>query len=813
MAEHQPRVDFKAVAEALLQRAEALVQQWLRGGRRRGHEWVCGDLAGAEGSSCSVNLTTGAWADFAAGDRGGDLLSLYAAIHGMTQLEAARELQVQLGLAQAAGAAPPATKPSAPPQKPPRQAVEWLPLHPVPAEAPDYRTQWGHYSRGIPAAHWEYRDAAGRLLGVVCRFEASDGSKDVQPLSYCQGSDGRREWRYRAFVEPRPLYGLDRLAAAPQPVPMAVVVEGEKCADALQAVLGPAMPVLAWPGGGNAAGKADWSALHGVQAVVLWPDADAKLDKGTGTRLPLEAQPGMKAMRRVQALLAEQGVPALLVDVGEPGARPDGWDCADAVADGWTRDQVLSFMQRLLPERAPAPAPGAAPARAGVGGARRAAEGASTPPRAGAGQDGPADDWRARLIWRNAWQLLACVPNVVEVLLHHEAWQGVIGFDEFSQRVVKRKRAPFETAGTALPSDEWTDVDDTRAAVWVAQHERFVPNSAAVAEAVNVVARANAFHPVVDWLRGLRWDGTERLDHWMVDLLRVADTPYVRRVSRYFPIGMVMRVLQPGVKFDYCLVLEGRQGRRKSTALRILGGEWFSDIELDLANKDSMSNIRGKWLHEFGEMGSIARTEATRQKSFLSRQVDEFRPSYGRREIRCPRQSAFSGTTNEWAWNKDPTGGRRFWPVEVLDEIDTDGLAAVREQLFAEAYQAALAGERYWPDGDEQRTLFDEEQLAREAPEAYAEILQAWMAGGQFDLDYPSGTFALSDAIMAGLKIEAKSITRDVQTRVGIVLGKLGCERMERRNVTPRFVYKRPRRNAASSQAADAAGNVVEVPF
>lgn len=787
--------DFRTVAEAALQRAEQLLAQWLPGGRRVGHEWQCADLSGAAGNSLSVSLTKGAWCDFAIGHKGGDLVSLYAAIRGLDQVGAARELAGQLGVTLTHRT----TVASASARRP-----EWIPVHPVPAAAPDYRTQWGHYARGVPVRHWEYRDAADRLLGVVCRFEASDGSKDVQPLSWCTDGAGRSEWRYRAFAEPRPLYGLDRLEAARHCAPefqgVAILVEGEKCAEALQGMVGPLIPVLTWPAGANAAGKADFSALQGLLQVVCWPDADAKIDKGTGRCLPLEHQPGVRAMRKAQAMLARLGVQARLVDVGEPGARPDGWDCADAIAEGWTRDQVLSFMQRLLPDATPAAVP--APAQAGGGG------GGSTPTRARAGRD-DVPEWRGRLIWRNAWQLLACTPNVVEVLLHHEAWQGVIGFDEFSQRVVKRRRAPFELASTALPSDDWTDVDDTRAAVWIAQHERFVPSSAAVAEAVNVVARANAFHPVVDWLRSLRWDGVERLDHWMVDLLRVADTTYARRVSRYFLIGMVMRVLQPGVKFDYCLVLEGRQGRRKSTALRILGGEWFSDIELDLANKDSMSNIRGKWLHEFGEMGSIARTEATRQKSFLSRQVDEFRPSYGRREIRCPRQSAFAGTTNEWAWNKDPTGGRRFWPVEVLDEIDTDGLAAMREQLFAEAYQAALAGERYWPDSEEQRTLFDDEQLAREAPEAYAEILGAWLA----DVDFVGSTFTLSDAIMSGLKIEAKSITRDVQTRVGIVLGKLGCERVERRNGPSRFVYKRPRRNAASSQATDAAENVVEVPF
>jgi predicted P-loop ATPase len=273
---------------------------------------------------------------------------------------------------------------------------------------------------------------------------------------------------------------------------------------------------------------------------------------------------------------------------------------------------------------------------------------------------------------------------------------------------------------------------------------------------------------------------------------------------------MCQRVIHPGVKFDYCLVLEGAQGRGKSTVLRILGGEWFSDIELDLSNKDSMSNIRGKWLHEFGEMGSIARAEASRQKSFLSRQVDEFRPSYGRREIRCPRQLAFAGTTNEWQWNKDATGGRRFWPVAVGDQINTAGVAAIRDQLFAEAMHCALAGERYWPDAEEQRTLFDDEQLAREAPEAFCELLAAWLADERQDI---GDTFTLADAVVKGLHIEARAITRDIQTRVGIALAKLNCERVEKRTGPSRFVYRRPTRKVASSQPEGSDAQAVEVPF
>ena len=417
--------------------------------------------------------------------------------------------------------------------------------------------------------------------------------------------------------------------------------------------------------------------------------------------------------------------------------------------------------------------------------------------RAGGGDAGggsPPDDlWREGLLWARG-ALRECVPNVVQVLAHHPAWLGVIAFDEFSQKVVKRMAAPCDPADTAGRFTEWTDVDDTRTSIWMARNEGFVPSSSVVAEAVEVVARMNSFHPVLEYLHTLKHDGTPRVDMWMVDFLGVNDTPYTRLVSRWFLIGMCMRVLQPGCKFDYCLVLEGKQGRMKSSALRALAGEWFSDTELDLAHKDAMSAIRGHWLHEFGEMGSIARMESMRQKSFLSRQVDEFRPSYGRREIRCPRQLVFAGTTNEWQWNKDPTGGRRFWPVEIPEEIDVAGLARARDQLLAEAFALAKGGERFWPTADEQRDIFDPEQLSRETTEVFVELLASWMV----DPGGATEEFSLSSAIMAGLKVEARAITRDIQTRAGMALAKLGCQRVEKRTGAIRFMYKRPEKSLLS---------------
>lgn len=774
-------IDFVALAAALLDRSETLIPTWLPAGYKRGHHWYVGDFHGSEGKSANVNLNTGTWIDNGTGEKGGDLTSLYACIRGMTNSQAARELVDENGWAAST------VIKEAKPKKP--KGVEWMPIHPVPEDAPDFRTQWAHYARGVPNLHWEYRNAEGHLLGVVCRFDKSDGTKDVQPLSFCQGSDGRRMWRYKAFTQLRPLYGLDRLAKfSAEPDGLVIVLEGEKKSDALWTALGEKIPVVSWPGGCKTAHLADWRPVAGKR-IVCWPDADAQKHKDTGLLLPLEDQPGMMAMRRVQAIAADLGCQARIVDVGAPGDHPDGWDAGDAVKAGWTREQLMALLRRHVPVLRAVDEPGAEKPARGPAAAKKVQE----PP--------PADDevtnWRDDLLFSKG-QMRECVPNVALVLQHHPAWRGVIGFDEFAQRVVKRKRAPYQSTTVALQGEEWTDVDDTRASMWFAKTEGIAPSSSQVAEAMEVVARQNPFHPVREYLQGLDpWDGTERIDHWLIDFCGVEDSEYARKVSRYFLIGMVMRVLEPGVKFDNCLVFEGRQGRFKSTAFRALAGDWFSDNELDLSNKDSLSMIRGKWLHEFQEMGSVARAESARQKSFLSRQIDEFRPSYGRREIKCPRQVVFGGTVNEWQWQKDPTGGRRFWPVETPNAIDIDGLKWARDHLFAEAYKLALAGERYWPDRDEQERLFDPQQLSREAPEPFQEMIARWLEDDRNTLV----EFTMIDVLEKALMLDAKGMTKDVTTRAGMALSKLNCTRQEKVVRGSRFSYRRPEKKAASSES------------
>jgi putative DNA primase/helicase len=793
-------IDFKALADAALNRAEQLLALWLPDGRKVGGEWKALNPMRSDDSrvgSFSISLTKGIWRDFASGDSGADLVSLYAYLfHAGEQAAAARALAIELGMPEAAP--PPgkgkarstAKKTEKPALEPKEKKPGWRCVMPVPDDAP--APPKAHEFRGIPVATWAYQDAAGRLLGYVCRFAASDGGKDIIPLTYRQHeTTGKFAWRWMIWPDPRPLYGLDRLAANPDAT--VLIVEGEKCRDAAQAEL-PSLVVLTWPGGVNAVAQADWSALAG-RKVMTWADADSKRKKLTKAEseaghdplaqpyLPAEVQPGAKAMAEVRSILHGLGCQLWNIDIPPPGEAPDGWDVADAVTEGLAGDALADWMRdRCQPWQPPAPAEEPPPAaEAGAGGKKKREKPA------------PAEDeaWRDKLLWKKG-ELDDCLANVYDILANRREWRGVVAFDEFSMRTVKLKPPPY--AGGAV--GEWDSADDSRTAIWLTRQEWITPSSARVAEAVETVAKANPVHPVRAWLQALpAHDGVSRIDHWLTDYLGVKDSPYVRLVARFYLLGMVARVMKPGVKFDYCLVLEGKQGKGKSSALRVLGGEWYADTDLDLHNKDSMSALQGVWLYEFAELGSVARAEATKQKSFLSRQVDKYRPVYGRRDIQAPRQVVFAGSTNDWEWNKDPTGGRRFWPVECADTINLDGLAGAREQLFAEALALYQAGERFWPTPEEQQTLFDPEQLMREQPESLVDALHDWVYAQVAD-------FSVAMAVMEGLKLPANALTRDLQTRVGIACRKLGCTRVEKRNGMVRYWYKPPARNGASSQSA-----------
>lgn len=792
---NKPPIDFGRIAAAALQQADTLVERWLPGGKRVGHEWQCGSLSGDAGSSCSVNLNTGAWADFATDEAGGDLISLYGAVYQLRNGPAARELAEQLGMAASDAMQPERARRAAEPKAAPApdddrwsDAGEW-PVGGPPAPV-------AHVVRGRPVATWCYRTATGGVTGYVHRFVTSDGGKEILPCVWSQHPTKGKAWKWRQWDQPRPLYHLD-LQADDRPV---VVVEGEKCVDAAASVLGATHWVTTWSGGGNAVHKADFGPLAG-RRVILWPDCDAKLDKASKALLPEEKQPGVKAMEKAAQILLMGDCDVSIVAIPRPGDRPDGWDIADLIAEAG-ENASAAVHAWLQPDKLRRPR--AAPAGAGAPPAPPDTPDAPPP------WPEPDDDWSAQLVRIKGGNLASHPVNVSTILRNDSTWRGVVSFDEFSNRVVKRAPPPYAHGRAG----EWVSDDDSRTAAWLAQVYGLVVSSIQVLEAVEMVARESPVHPVREYLQGLAWDGTPRLATWLIDHAGVEDNGYTRAVSQFFLRAMVKRVMEPGCKFDYCLVLEGSEGLRKSSLAMLLGGPWFSDTDLDLTHKDSMAALQGKWLHEFSEMDSVTRAEAAKQKSFLSRQVDEFRPVYGRRQISCPRQSVFVGTTNEDEYIKAGQGARRFWPVRIPREIDINALRDVRDQLFAEAMQDYRASLPCAPDSEMQRELFRPVQSRRVVQESMIDALHDWvLEPGADELTRRmanASCFSLADAALRGLHISPAQLTRDLETRIGKALRALGCERIEKRNGMSRFWYKPPARNGATS---DEATTPVHNPF
>jgi predicted P-loop ATPase len=383
--------------------------------------------------------------------------------------------------------------------------------------------------------------------------------------------------------------------------------------------------------------------------------------------------------------------------------------------------------------------------------------------------DGPPG-WHGRLLLDDRGQVLPTLANAALALREAPELAGLLAFDEMARLNLLRRGVPGSRMAPVEAPRHMTDAHVDTVQEWLQRNGLRRLGKEVTHQAVDLVAQEHGFHPVRDYLDGLRWDGVPRVGKWLSYYLGAEPTPYTAAIGRMMLVGMVARVKRPGCKADHMVVLGGGQGVGKSTACAILGGGWFSDSLPDLAGDQVRvsTHLRGKWLIEVAEMSALRRAETAHLKAFLTRTEERFIPKYGRVELVEPRQCLFVGTTNKEAYLHDETGGRRFWPVRV-GAIDLKALAHDRDQLFAEAVAAWSDGERWWPDGDFERQHIAPEQEARYEADDWEQAIGEWLAGRD--------KCTSLDVARRALFIETPRLGTADQRRIAAALERLGWSR------------------------------------
>jgi predicted P-loop ATPase len=682
-AQMSERIDFDALDAQLLPRAEELIRVWLPHAKRIGSEMCVGDVRGESGESLKISLTKGCWKDFATGEGGPGLISLYAAIRGINVLTAARELvggiyaQTLRSDAIRDAHKGPHSLDSGPEcqdslDRPSSQALEQFD---------------GTHSRlGKPANVYWYCDAHGPLF-AVCRYEPHDKKKEFVPWRW---STEYRRWYAKAPPKPRQLYRLDRILANPER--RVLLVEGEKCVEIAELMF-PTLIVTTWPGGADAIHLADLEPLRGRMIAAVWPDAD----KG-----------GIRAGRFLADRLANMGCRVdentLGVKLIDPRGQTEGWDIADAVESGWNAERILDWGREhrsivvSADIRESASDAVLAGASASDSGERRnisRPSGSSAPAEVTSPKEQSRQLWLSRLRTDEDGDIIADEENTLLALEVAPELHELVRYNEFADCVEVRRAPPWREVRNEYPR-QWSDDDRVLFQAWLQAHGISVRKASTVQDSVVAHAKRSTYHPVREYLHGLRWDGTNRLEGWLTTYLGAGgNEEYLRAIGPCFLISLVARVMRPGCKVDCVLVLEGPQGLQKSTAVRILASEpWFCDALPNLHSKDAAIQLQGRWIQELPELAAVGSSGIESVKAFISRAIDRYRPPYGRNAVDRPRHCVFIATTNLREYLPDKTGGRRFWPVRCR-AINLEALARDREQLLAEALERYRKGEEW----------------------------------------------------------------------------------------------------------------------
>lgn len=334
---------------------------------------------------------------------------------------------------------------------------------------------------------------------------------------------------------------------------------------------------------------------------------------------------------------------------------------------------------------------------------------------AGAGSDDNTD-WRDDLEYKvNSDILKNTINNYLIVLNNDPALKGKFAYNAFAER----KEIFGATEWDASTERRmWTDAD-TNGLYWFMEKHYNQAGRGNIDSALSMYMSQNSFNEVQDFINGLTWDGVKRLDTLFVDYLGAEDTLYTRTVTRKMFVAAIARAMTPGVKFDNMLILVGPQGAGKSTILRKMSKGWFNDSICSFEGKDAAELLQGIWIVEIGELDAFRKSETSRIKQFLSLNSDIFRAAYARNAEERKRRCVFFGTTNTSEFLRDPTGERRFWPVDIgIRPNRLDVFKDLTEQAISQLWAEARA---YWIAGEPLNLSEEMEQAAKAKQQEHKE--------------------------------------------------------------------------------------------
>lgn len=313
-------------------------------------------------------------------------------------------------------------------------------------------------------------------------------------------------------------------------------------------------------------------------------------------------------------------------------------------------------------------------------------------------------EWVKELTYTEQGKLRSTISNFLLIIENEPLLKGKIAYNEFSNRAVVVGQLPWRKKEN---KSDWNDTDDSGLREFIEKYYA-ISSTAKCADALALSFEKHSFHPIKDYIDSLMWDGEERIDKLFIDYLGAEDNNYVRTVTRKILVAAVARAFNPGCKFDNMPVLSGPQGIGKSTIIKKLGQEWYSDSLTTVSGKEAYEQLQGVWILEMGEMMATKKADIEATKHFLSKTEDIYRVAYGRRTSRFPRQCVFIGTTNDREFLRDKTGNRRFWPIDVgmqerSKSVFNDLNKYEIDQIWAEAYELYKNNEPLYLNSEEEK--------------------------------------------------------------------------------------------------------------